>query len=75
MIDRETKELIEKIDRRTQNIEFALCGNKEFKIEGMIDKVNRHDKYIRKDEKLKYIIWGGISVLVFLFGLLTIFLK
>ena len=42
-------------------IELALLGDTEMKVEGLVQKVDRHGKYIRNDKRLKWIGAGAIT--------------
>ena len=47
--------------RKTDRINNILFGDKEGGIEGLANKVNRHDKYIRNDKIVKYIGAGAMT--------------
>lgn len=53
-------------------IHTALCGNPEFKLEGVVEKVDKHDKYIETDKRLKWMIAGGVVVIS---AIVTIIIK
>lgn len=44
-------------------IKMALVGSQQLGIEGIVNQVKRHDKYIEKDKKQKWIISGAVMVL------------
>lgn len=49
----------------------VLCGDLKYGMEGLINQVKRHEKYIEMDKKLKWMISGGIVVLSFLAGIIA----
>lgn len=51
-------------------IKMAVMGSEKLKINGLIQKVDKHSKYIEADKKFKYGLIGGVSVISFGVGLL-----
>lgn len=47
-------------------LKLGLVGSKQLEIEGVVQKVKRHDEYIEKDKKQKYKFAGAAGILVFL---------
>jgi len=56
-------------------IKMGVCGSKQLKIEGLVQKVARHEKYIEGDKKQKWMVVGGVTVLMALWALFIAFLK
>ncbi len=54
------KVMIREIYNSQKDIHFALFGNEEADIEGLVGKVKRHEKKIKNHEKL---IWIGSGIL------------
>ena len=55
-------ETVARIEKRGEKIELAVLGNEELEIDGLVDKVKRHERYIDGDKKLKAKIAGGVAV-------------
>lgn len=51
-------------------VKMGLCGSEKIGLEGMVQKVNRHDEYIEKDKKQKYKLVGGAIVILFILSAL-----
>ena len=65
------KEKIESIEKKIDKISDALLGD-DYREDGIISQVEKHERYIDKDKRLKNIIYGGIVVLVFLVEILPL---
>lgn len=57
---------LDSIQQNVTEIKLVLVGSEQLKTEGIIQKVNEHDKYIEKDKKQKWMIAGALAVLTFL---------
>ena len=56
---REHADKSEQSAKLIRDMHFILMGNQEAGIEGLAQKVARHDSYIRKDKKYKNIFMGA----------------
>jgi hypothetical protein len=56
----------EKILTTVIELKLGVCGSEQIGIEGMLQKVKRHEEYIENDKKSKYRFAGGIAVLTFI---------
>ena len=63
LIHEELQNMNKKIDR----IYNVLIGDEEMKIEGLVDKVSQHDKYIQK-QKLLIAKYSGIATVMGILG-------
>jgi len=63
LIHEELQNMNKKIDR----IYNVLIGDEEMKIEGLVDKVSQHDKYIQK-QKLLIAKYSGIATAMGILG-------
>jgi hypothetical protein len=52
-------------------LKFSICGSDKIGFEGMMKKVERHEKYIEDDKKTNFVIAGGIAVVTFIAGILV----
>ena len=68
------KEKIESIEKKIDKISDALLGD-EFREDGIISQVDKHEKYIDADKRLKWIIYGGIIVVTALIQILPYLIK
>jgi len=58
---RDEKEILEELTKSVVRIEYALLGDEEAKVDGIAQKVNKNSKYIEKDKKFKYAVWGVVA--------------
>ena len=56
-------------------LKMGIMGSEKIGVEGMASKVNRHEAYIEKDKKQKWMIGGGIAVISFIITLILTLLK
>lgn len=61
------------LDTLTQ-LKMAVCGSERIGFEGLVPKVNRHEKYIENDKRQKWMIAGAVGVISFLFSVIMIFI-
>lgn len=61
------------LDAVTQ-LKMAVCGSEKLGFEGLVPKVNRHEKYIENDKRQKWMIAGAVGVISFLFSVIMIFI-
>jgi hypothetical protein len=80
-------ETIESLDSRVKSLEntsqktleivtelkMAICGSDKIGLEGIVKKINRHEKYINQDKELKLKIFGGFTIISLLSGLIIKF--
>ena len=64
------KDTVDKVLIIVTELKMGLLGSEKLDFEGVIQKVKRHEKYIQRDKRLKYMIYGGIMVISFLVTLL-----
>jgi hypothetical protein len=55
-----TKDQFEQVAKSVQRIESALLGDSSMKIVGLVDKVDKHEKYIEKS-KTRLGWWTGAA--------------
>jgi hypothetical protein len=63
LIHEELQNMNKKIDR----IYNVLIGDEEMKIEGLVDKVSQHDRYIQR-QKLLFAKYSGIATAMGILG-------
>jgi predicted nucleic acid-binding Zn-ribbon protein len=59
-------EVIKKLDElktEVTSIKTALIGNEQLKLEGLAQKVDRHDKHLSKIDKRNWMVMGGLALL------------
>ena len=75
MINEKRIEDLEVIQNKTLEIvtelKMAICGSEKIGVEGIINKVRKHESYIENDKKQKWMIAGGVIVISFILGLLV----
>ena len=66
-MEEEKPESLRQITRQNadtlKRIETVLVGDQYDKEGGLIGKVDKHGKYIKKDEKVKWMFGGGVLLL------------
>lgn len=67
------RQLIEKVDMRTRRIETLLIGDEEFKIRGLVDKVNFHNLKVKEYEIDKVKVLTGATIISAVIGFLSTF--
>ena len=65
------EKILMNIDMRMRRIENVLVGDKDFKIHGIVDKVDYHAKKIQEFDKDKTKVIAGATVLGTIFGFLS----
>jgi hypothetical protein len=68
---KEIKNMLEKLDMRSRRIENVLTGDKDFKIQGMVDKVDYHSEKIKEFETDKVKIVTATTILAAIAGFLS----
>lgn len=68
---RELKQIIEKVDMRTRRIETLLIGDSDFKIRGLVDRVNGHSEKIKEFDKDKTKVVTAATILGAIAGALS----
>lgn len=68
-IEQNQKVLIEKMT----DLNMAVIGSNKIGVEGLISKVNKHEKYIEGDRKQKWLIAGAAGVISFIVTLIITF--
>lgn len=62
MSDADIKEIKKHLAKQSIDIErikTALVGDPELKSKGIVQQVEAHDRYIKKDQKLKWTLFGA----------------
>jgi hypothetical protein len=57
--ERQIQDIHDKVNR----LYTAVCGDECLGVEGTIKKVDRHERYIENDKKMKWTIAGGVAVI------------
>lgn len=57
---RDIQSTVKKLAERSAKVDIVVFGDDESKIEGLVDKVERHRKYISMDKRLKWIGAGSL---------------
>ncbi len=60
--DKTEKLLIREIHEKISKIEYNLLGDRAANMEGLYDKVQRHDSYIKRDQQFKWTLSGAAGV-------------
>lgn len=57
------EEQIKEIHNKVERLFTAVCGDECLGVEGVVNKVDRHDRYIENDKKMKWTIAGAVTVI------------
>lgn len=57
-----------RIEAHLIRLNTAVMGDKEAGVDGLVSRVEKTEKYIEKDKRLKYMGAGGIAVVSFTFA-------
>lgn len=78
----ELKDELEKL-KETQNtilemvteLKMAVIGSDKIGVDGLVQKVMKHEKYIDNDKRQKWMIAGGVAVISFIISIILALAK
>lgn len=74
-MEEKNKEILDEINKKLDRLNMALIGDKDLKVEGLAQKVDRHDEHLTKIDRRNWSILGGLSVITALGWIYQTFLK
>lgn len=66
---------LDEINDRLKRIELYLIGDKDLRVEGVAETLERHELFHKNLKKISYVFSGAIVTVSFIIGLIKLFIN